>query len=211
MKRTALFEQARKALLNPLSFGFLLILVLAMSSNNVPNVHVANAAQEESHASAMQIPRPWTAVASTGTVDEASLNAYAFGTVLPTDFGFRPATPSTSVLARYNVTNTFDNNGNPNIPGWHILELGAVAPTLSNVTASLFQVERCSGRIIPPPGGPANAPLCSVTINNTPVATCRTCQFAGPVDFTTFLYFVEVKVSRPIVNLQPRAFTLRIF
>lgn len=211
MKRNSLFEQARKALLNPTSIGLLAILLLAASSNRVANVGVANAAQEQSHASAMQIIRPWTAVASTGAVDEASLNSYAFGTMLPTDFGFRPNVAALMVIARYNVTNTFDNNANPNIPNWHTLELGGVAPLGSTVTAALFQVERCSGRIIPPPGGPANAPLCTAVMANIPAPSCRSCQFAGPVDFATFLYFVEVRITRPSPNLQPRAFTLRIF
>lgn len=211
MKRNSFFEQARKALLNPISIGLFVILLLAAYSNRVTDVGVANAAQEESHASAMQIMRPWTAVASTGAVDEASLNGYAFGTTLPSDFGFRAGTPLLSLMARYNVTNTFDNNANPNIPNWHILELGAVAPLGSTVRASLFQVERCSGRIVPPPGTPANTPLCRVTMTNIPAPTCMTCQFAGPVDFTNFLYFVEVSIVRPNPNVQPRAFTLRVF
>jgi hypothetical protein len=211
MKRNSLSEQARKVLLNPVSLGLLLMLLFAVYNNRATNVRVAIAAQEESHASALQVLRPWTAVASTGTVDETSLNGFAFGSSQPSDFGFRPATPMLQLLARYNVTNTFDNNANPNIPNWHILELGAIAPLGSTVSASLFQIERCTGKVFPPPGAAPGAPLCTATIFNTPAASCRTCNFAGPVDFANFLYFVEVKLSRPNVNSQPRAFTLRVF
>lgn len=210
MKQNSFFEQARKALLNPVSVSLFVILLLAAYNSRVADVGVANAAQE-SHASALQIIRPWTAVASTGAVDELSLNDYAFGTSRPSDFGFRVNSPGLRLTARYNVTNTFDNNANPNVPNWHTLELGAVAPLASSVSASLFQIERCTGKIIPPPGTPPNTPLCRVTINNIPAETCRVCQFAGPVDFTNFLYFVEVEITRPNANLQPRAFTLRVF
>ena len=66
--------------------------------------------------------KPWTAVGSTGVVDEASLNVFAFGTA---DIAFKAGAAGTVVVARYNVTNTFDNNANPNRPGWTTLEMGS--------------------------------------------------------------------------------------
>jgi hypothetical protein len=205
MKQNSLFEQGRKALLNPFTFGFLAMLLLITYSSRVASVGSTSAA------SVQPPPRPWTAVASTGVVDELYLNDYAFGTLRPTDFGFRANSSGLRLIARYNVTNTFDNNANPNAPNWHTLELGAVAPAASSVTAAIYQVERCSGLILAPPNAPPGSPLCQVMMTNIPAATCRTCNFAGPVDFTQYLYFVQVFISRPNANLQPRAFTLRVY
>jgi hypothetical protein len=219
MKRNHLFERARNAFLNPFILGLLVATLLIVSGNSLYRAGAsnasANAAAETPPAEPVQIMRPWTAVASTGVVDESSINDFGFGVNFPTpssDFGFRNGSQALGVLARYNVTNTFDNNANPNVPNWTTLELGGIAPGASNVTASLFRIERCSGRILPPPNQPANAPLCSVTITNQAAPTCRNCNFvAALVDFTQFLYVVEVKVSRPNAQIRPFAHTLRIF
>jgi hypothetical protein len=218
MKRNHPSERARKALLNPFVLGLLVAMLLVLSGNRLYQAGASNASSnavaETPPAEPVQIMRPWTAVAASGAVDEASLNSFRFGSNIatPADFGFNAGVPALALVARYNVTNTFDNNANPNVPNWTTLELGAVAPLASAVTAQLFRIERCTGRIVPPPNQPANTPLCSVTITNQPVAGCRTCNFvAALVDFTQFLYVVEVKVSRPNAQLQPFAHTLRIF
>lgn len=145
---------------------------------------------------------PWTAVASTGSMDEASLNFYAFGT---TDLGFAGG-GGTQLLARYNVTNTFDNGPlGPNIPGWRTLELGSTAGPGSVVVADLWRVERCTGQRIllcrafnPGGGGPR----------------CDFCQLPAtvpPIDFTGALYYVELRLFRTPGAAGPRAFTLRVF
>ena len=148
---------------------------------------------------AMQQIEPWTAVASTGAVDESSV--MLFGTS-GASLGFRGAN-GFLVGARYNVTNTFDNNPIPTLPGWTTLELGSTAPNGTSVTATLFQVDPCTG---------LQTELCRARNHGeVPNPTCEKCTFAVPIDFAQFLYYVEVKVARANVNLQPAAHTLRIY
>ena len=98
------------------------ILLAALLSGGVATrVPPASAAGSTTPAPAFQIlAKPWTAVGSTGTVDEASANIFAFGT---TDLGFKGGVQGNVVVARYNVTYTFDNNANPNRPGWTTFEM----------------------------------------------------------------------------------------
>ena len=150
---------------------------------------------------AMQVPKPWTAVASTGVVDESSV--LLFGTA-GASLGFRGANGAI-VGARYNVTNTFDNNPDPNMPGWTTLELGSTAPGAgaSRVTATLWQVDPCTGQ---------QMELCRVRNHGeVPIPICETCNFAVPINFALFLYYVELKIERNNQNLQPVAHTLRIY
>lgn len=146
--------------------------------------------------------RDWTAVASTGTIDNTSLSFFSFnGPAL----SYLPGSLSTApLIARYNVTNTFDNNGNPDQPGWTTLELGYTNPGGgAAITATLFQVDPCTG---------AQTPLCTVSAG---VATnaCNVCVFAPPaiIDFSRHLYYVQVTLTRPNNGLFPTAKTLRIF
>jgi hypothetical protein len=149
--------------------------------------------------SAQTLPRPWTAVGSTGVVDEASLNTFAFGT---TDIGFKAGATSTKIVARYNVTNTFDNNANPNKPGWTTLEMGSNAPLNTIVTARLFQVKACDQNQVL---------LCTAT-NRSSDHPCAKCTINGTIDFTDHLYYVEVTLDRnSTLNSPPRMYTLRIF
>lgn len=153
-----------------------------------------------------QLQRPWTALASTGAVDEISIPHFIFGIGIgatPSAFGFNPASASLRLQARYNVTNTYDNNANPNVPGWTTLELGAEAPGTSTVTAFLYRIERCSAKF---------TTLCSVTVTNQAAPGCKVCSFpAGSVDFTQFLYLVDVRITRPNAQTRPYAHTLRIY
>jgi hypothetical protein len=166
----------------------------------------AEALAETAPAVQPQLPRPWTALASTGAVDETSIPHFISGIGsggTPTAFGFSPASGSLRLQARYNVTNTYDNNANPNLPGWTTLELGAEAPGTSTVMAFLYRIERCSATV---------TTLCSVTVTNQAAPGCRTCTFApGSVDFTQFLYLVDVRVIRPNAQTRPYAHTLRIY
>ena len=152
---------------------------------------------------------PWTAVASTGTVDEAAAGIYAFGT---TDVGYNPASNSAnSLFIRYNVTNTYDNNANPNMPGWRTLELGSVAPPGSEVRATFYRVNPCDGK---------RQRICTTNNPGQGGPKCTTCDFPpefGPVDFSEFLYYVEVQLLRSAnpagvpVLANPKAFTLRVY
>lgn len=144
-------------------------------------------------------PKPWTAIGSTGVVDEASFKNFAFGT---TDISFVPGATGTVVVARYNVTNTFDNNANPNKPGWTTLEMGSSAPLNTIIEAKLFQVKTCDQQ---------QTLLCTAR-NRSNDNPCAKCTINGTVDFTGHLYYVEVTLNRNSVNNQaPKMFTLRLF
>ena len=144
-------------------------------------------------------PRPWTALGSTGAVDEASLSTFAFGTA---DIAFKAGAAGTIVVARYNVTNTFDNNASPNKPGWTTLEMGSHAPLNTIIEAKLFQVKACS-----------QDPVLLCTARNRSMDTpCAKCTIQGTVDFTGQLYYVEVTMNRTSPNNpSPRMFTLRLY
>lgn len=218
MQRNQLFERARKALLHPFVLGLLVAMLLGISGSRLSQAGATNASADggtESAPAAPQIPaRPWTAVASTGAIDEASLPHFVFGAAAatPSALGFNPNSAFLLLEARYNVTNTFDNNANPNVPGWTRLELIAEAPGASTVTAALYRIERCTGKILSPTPNQPLAPLCSVQITNQAASTCATCTFVPAlVDFTQYLYFVDVKFSRPNAQLRPYAYGLRVF
>ena len=185
-----------------ISLSALLTLALAASGAHRfagPLKEAAAAPLPTAAAPPMQLNEPWTAVASTGVADESSLTL--FGTS-GASFGFRGANGNL-VGARYNVTNTFDNNPIPTLPGWTTLELGSTAQNATSVTATLFQVDPCTG---------LQTELCRARNHGElPIPTCEKCTFAVPIDFAQFLYYVEVKVARANVNLQPAAHTLRIY
>lgn len=147
------------------------------------------------------IPHPWTAIGASGTVDELSLPFFGFTNA---SAGYKLGALSVNPLEfRYNVTNTFDNNANPNVPGWTRLELGATAPGGSSVDATLYRVYRCNG---------VKAVICQVRVAQATSGTCNTCVFAAnAVDFTSFLYFVDVNVDRTAVAEMPFVNTLRIY
>jgi hypothetical protein len=142
---------------------------------------------------------PWTAVASTGVIDEASIKFYGCSGA---SLGFKNQMGGL-VTARYNVTNTFDNNEDPNKPGWDTLELGAQVPGGGRVSATLWQVDPCTGQQVQ---------LCEAENHGEgPQPDCVECNFANSIDFGLFLYYVEVKVERNNQALQPLAHTLRIY
>jgi hypothetical protein len=176
---------------------------------------------------ASQVIVPWTAVASSGTVDESAfvggLPIFAFGPPLfplglyppnVTGVGYNPASTSVApIILRYNVTNTYETGPlGPNRPAWQFLELGSTAPQGSTVTATLFRVRPCTGE---------QAMICSVTNTDQPLppppnppGICKRCQFpVGSVNFAEALYHVEVVLTRTGTGAAaaPAAHTLRIF
>jgi hypothetical protein len=166
-------------------------------ANRIP----ARSANAAAPAAAFQtLARPWTGVGSTGTIDESSLNIFAFGT---TDLGFKPAVQGNVIVARYNVTNTFDNNANPNRPGWTTLEMGSNAPTNTIIEARLFTVKACGVEPV----------LICMARNRSNDQPCAKCSFNnGTIDFTSSLYYVEVKLDRSAAPAaMPRLFTLRVY
>ena len=178
------------ALLATLLVGSLLVRAPAISSAGASSV-----------APNPQAPpmRPWTAVGSSGAVDEASLNLYAFGNA---DIGFKANTSGGVVTARYNVTNTFDNNANPNRPGWRTLEMGSNAPINTIIEAKLFMIKAC---------GVDPVLLCTAR-NRSNDNPCAKCDINDTIDFTSVLYYVEVTLNRQsATSAMPRVYTLRLF
>lgn len=141
----------------------------------------------------------WTAVGSTGALDEASLGLYATNGPL---LGFLP-TPVGTVVARYNVTNAF-GGGFTDTPPWNILEMTYFDNSPSSVvSATLFQVNRCTGAV---------TVLCSMNSVDNAGNTCQSCGFAaGSINFGASNYFVEVKVNRTVAAVNPQLIALRIF
>jgi hypothetical protein len=142
----------------------------------------------------------WTAVGSTGVIDESSTGVYAFGT---TNLTYNGSTLLTPIVARYNVTNTF-GGGVSDAPGWSTLEMGYFdASTAVSVRADLFQVDPCTGK---------QTIICSVLSVDATAATCRTCQFHPIINFGANLYYVQVTLTRQAATAPaPQLFTLRIF
>jgi hypothetical protein len=153
-------------------------------------------------APAAQAAKDWTAVASTGTIDNTSLGFFAFNgpslTYLSGSSSLQP------IIARYNVTNTFDNNSNPDQPGWTTLELGYDNPGAAGaITATLFQVDPCTG---------AQTTLCVVSSQAATTNSCSPpCTFSTVIDFSRHLYYIQVRLARTATTLFPVAKTLRLF
>ena len=180
---------ARLALLPALP---LLCALLLLSPGRGPSV--TTAAEP-----AFQTPRPWTAVGSSGVVDEASRDFYAFDGAGIT---FNDNTAGNVIVARYNVTNTFDNySAGPTIPGWKYLEVGSSVPPRHTGKAVLYKIANCAT---------APEPICTVTLSDqTP---CGRCLIGSAVDFSTALFYVEVTLTRPAGSpARPRVDTLRIY
>ena len=176
------------------------LLLVTASGRGAPVLSASASATTHAPAPALQVQgHPWTALGSTGAVDEASINIYA---VNGSEIGFRAGVASPLVTARYNVTNTFDNNAAPNKPGWRTLEMGSTAPINTIVEAKLFQVKACT---------PDPVLLCTAR-NRSMDNPCARCTISGTIDFTDNLYYVEVTLNRPSANAAPpRMHTLRIF
>lgn len=143
-------------------------------------------------------PLVWTAVASTGTVDESAENFYAFGT---TNLGYLGGSPSTDpLIARYNVTNLAGGGVNPL---WNTLELGYLDTNAGGqVSATLYRVNPCTG---------SRVQLCTVTSTDSSTPACRSCTFGAGMNLQAFLYYVEVTLTRLTPGASPQANTLRIF
>ena len=177
-----------------------LLLTFGSRRSNATAEVINNPANAPASAAQTQPRRPWTAIGSTGAVDEGSLSLYA---VNGSELGFKGNTQGNMVVARYNVTNTFDNNANPNIPGWTMLEMGSNAPLNCINSATLYRVKYCDR---------TPEPLCTAR-NRSSDHPCATCQFSNSaVDFSGYLYFVEVTLDRTgAPTAAPTVYTLRIY
>ena len=199
MKQISTAEERNKIWRSLLLTAALSALLLLSLGGGAPSVAPASVCAASSGV-VPQVPRrPWTAVGSTGAVDEDSLNRYAFGSA---DIGFKPGAAGSVITARYNVTNTFDNNANPNRPGWRTLEMGSKAANSTIIEAKLFQIKACDTTPV----------LLCTARNRSNDHPCATCEINATIDFTDSLYYVEVTLNRFNSNTaNPRMFTLRLF
>ena len=200
MKQISTAEERNKIWRSLLFMAALSALLLLSLGGAAPSVSPASISAAASEAVPQALPRrPWTAVGSTGAVDEDSQNIYAFGS---SDLGFKAGAAGSLITARYNVTNTFDNNANPNRPGWRTLEMGSKAPNSTIIEAKLFQIKACDTTPV----------LLCTARNRSNDHPCATCEFNATIDFTDSLYYVEVTLNRFNSNTaNPRMFTLRLF
>jgi hypothetical protein len=142
----------------------------------------------------------WTAVGSTGVIDESSTGAYAFGT---TNLTYNGAGLLTAIIARYNVTNTY-GGGLDDTPPWNTFEMGYLDTNPQvNIRAELFRVDPCTG---------AQVSICSLSSTDFATATCKQCFFTAGVNFGTNLYYVQIIMTRQTAGVVPPSlYTLRIF
>jgi hypothetical protein len=141
----------------------------------------------------------WTAAGSTGAIADLSLGIYGFSNA---SLVHRAGVTGT-VLANYNVTNTF-GGGLTDTPPWTTLEVTWFdnSPNIS-IAAVLLQVDRCTGAI---------TVLCNVSAVDNPAVTCNTCNFpAGSINFANSAYFVQVRMARGVNTVFPRVINLRVF
>jgi len=140
----------------------------------------------------------WTAVGSTGAVEDTSLaNYFAGGSSL----AFRSGATGT-VAAGYNVTNPLTSGS----PAWTTLELtarnaGGSPATFANAT--LYRVPRT---------GSSASGLCTLAAPATGATSTTTCTFSSTlVDFANYNYFVRVILGRDSTASTQAAFGIRVY
>ncbi len=140
----------------------------------------------------------WTRVGSTGTIDEASLGAYATNTGASLQ---HIAGSLTTVVSRYNVDNV---SGLFPLAPWNTLEMTSQDGTLQGqVSATLFRVPRCGG---------TSFAVCTVVSSDTIAGpTCTQCTFGAPLDFANNSYYVQVTITRSLTTVFPTLFNLRLW
>jgi hypothetical protein len=143
---------------------------------------------------------PWSAIASTGAVDEDTIPHFAFDDPVAT---FNSGSTSLGPLTfRYNVTNPGHDTA---IPGWaHLVLSSHVLSPGDVVRATLIRVNRCNG---------VREPLCTVVNNQvTEIPVCRTCEFnPADINFPMFNYYVRVQLERDdTVDAPPLAYSVRL-
>jgi len=136
----------------------------------------------------------WTAVGSTGAIDEGSLGVYAAN-----DAALFFATGTTgNIISYFNVV----NNSGSDTPPWTTLDLTSKDGSASgNVTAVLYRVPKCSGSAI------AVCSALSSETSTTPV--CTSCS-TGQLDFANNAYFIKVFVDRSATTASPTLYGLRL-
>ena len=137
----------------------------------------------------------WTAVCSTGAIDEADVSQYQFsGAGL-----FFASGQTGTIQAKYNVTNTTQEE---NIPPWNTLELAyADNSASSSVSASLVRVTRCTG---------VTLTIATVSSTNLAGVHCSTDALSEDVNFGSYNYYIIVTITRTVTTVSPAAYTLTL-
>jgi hypothetical protein len=141
----------------------------------------------------------WTAVASSGALDNFSLSTYSSSFAM---LGFN-TTASANVNAIYNVTNLKDS-GNP---AWTTLEFTARVPSPGGLntfaTAGLYRV---------PKGSATQSVICTALAPGTSAISTSSCTFSSAlIDFANYNYFVRVSLGRDSGVGTVAAYGLRVF
>lgn len=192
----------RKTWITATSLGGLITFLLLLWGSGWTTASASRGVPASPTASAFQSASPWTAVASTGAVDESASAFYAF-TDACVEYR-RMAASLDPIQVRYNVVNTFDNGASPTVPGWTNMELGFAARGGSVVEARLFKVDLCTGQ---------QSEICRITGKSAPNPTCQRCPNGFPaaaINFAENLYYVLLTVDRAATTERPRACTLRL-
>jgi hypothetical protein len=142
----------------------------------------------------------WTAVASTGAIEDASLgNYFAGASALAFRFG-----ATGQVGANFSVTNPKDTSGSP---AWTTLEFTARNPGGSPATfaqAILYRVPRGSSSVSPS--------VCIALAPATGATSTTTCTFSSSlIDFANYYYFVRVLLGRDSTASTVAAYEIRVF
>jgi hypothetical protein len=122
----------------------------------------------------------WSNVGSVGITLAGS--GYVFTGPTFTFSAFRTGT----LIARYNVTNTY-GAGVSKTPPWTTLTLSYTDNSSSGaVTARLMQVDKCSN---------AESQICAITSSDN--TSCNTCTFGSSTfDFANNFYYVDARITR---------------
>lgn len=144
----------------------------------------------------------WSMPGSAGVVGDgtASLGVYTFA-----GSAFSVTTGSTGTVdARYPVTNTVGSVTDLT-PGWTTLQIAVHdAYTTSGVTATLYEVDKCSS---------TETQICSVTSSETDQDVhCNTCTFSSTTfDFANNAYYVYVSINNSVSTAGAALYELAVY
>jgi hypothetical protein len=129
------------------------------------------------------------AAGSTGILDPASVALAATnGPALQFAAG-----QTGTITARYPVVNTY-GSATSKTPAWSVLGAGYNAGG-GTVSIRLIRHTECSTSTLE---------LCSISATSGTSNQCRTCLFADGVNFSAYIYYVEVTLTRTSTSQDPK-------
>lgn len=145
----------------------------------------------------------WSSTGSTGVVDEVTATFGSFE-LDQASFHFKSNSVG-DIDARYPVTNTVGSQTDLT-PAWTTLQIAVTDqwPTDASVTATLYEVDKCSG---------TQTQICSITSTDTDQDVhCQTCTFSSSTfDFANNAYYIHATVTKQNVTYDPRLWELAIY